>query len=498
MLASLATGATLVILEQGLPDSAATGSAFVFRSQRVFELIEQERVSLLPGSPYIFGVLAETPEDVPVDVSSLRLCMTAGNLLPEETFRRFKQRFGIPLRSIYGSTETGSIALNMEPDEDVCFDSVGRPCEGVEVRITDETLNEFPVGSIGEVAVRNWSMATGYLDMPELSREKFKDGFFFMGDLGKKDEQGRLYITGRKKIFIDSGGEKVDPWEIEQALLMHPAIKEAAVVGIPGPYGGEAIKAVIVAQGSLTELDLLLYCKSRLSDYKVPRIVEFRQELSRNILGKLVRKDLIAGQSLATSAASAQRDSILRSWIISALITGTESPEQLLIVRICEQVATLLQRDVVEIDPLRPLGEFGLGSLTAVELRDWLEASLELTIPVTLFWSYPTATAMATHLVTMLQRSLPPEQNAAMLALPTQERIEAQQAFYEVEHLSDAEVQRQIASMATEMWGSETMQGASTDDDLSSYLMQVEHMSDAEVQEILTQETIESRKIIHE
>jgi long-chain acyl-CoA synthetase len=80
-------------------------------------------------------------------------------------------------------------------------------------------------------------MATGYLDMPELSREEFKDGFFFMGDLGKKDEQGRLYITGRKKIFIDSGGEKVDPWEIEQALLAHPTVKEAAVVGIAGPYG---------------------------------------------------------------------------------------------------------------------------------------------------------------------------------------------------------------------------------------------------------------------
>ncbi len=235
MLASIATGATLVILEPGMRESVA--SPFVFRSQRVFELIAQEQVSLLPGSPYIFGVLAETPEDVQVDMSSLRLCMTAGNLLPEETFTRFKQRFGMPLRSIYGSTETGSVALNMEPDEDVRFDSVGRPCEGAEVRITDETLNEFAIGSIGEVAVRNRSMATGYLDMPELSREEFKDGFFFMGDLGKKDEQGRLYITGRKKIFIDSGGEKVDPWEIEQALLAHPTVKEAAVVGIAGPYG---------------------------------------------------------------------------------------------------------------------------------------------------------------------------------------------------------------------------------------------------------------------
>lgn len=449
MLAPIATGATVVILEQVVRDGVTVELPFVFRSQRVFELIAQEHITMLPASPYIFGVLAETPADTLVNVSSLRLCMTAGNILPEETFTRFKQRFGIPLRSIYGSTETGSVSLNMEPDDDVRYDSVGRPGTIVEVRITDETLHEFPVGSIGEVAVKSPSMAMSYLDMPELNGEKFKDGFFFMGDLGKKDEQGRLYITGRKKIFIDSGGEKVDPQEIERVLLSHPAVNEAAVVGIAGPYGGEAIKAVLVLQEELTELEILLYCKNRLSSYKVPRIVEFRQALPRNLLGKIVRSDLIAGQSLLDATISSQREGTLRARVIEALITSEESAAHLLTLRLCEQIAALLHRDITEIDGRQPLGELGLGSLMAVELRDWLEVNLELTIPVTLFWSYPTASALATHVVSLLHRSVSAGPSTPV-PLP-QETVETQHALHEIEHLSDAEVQQELERITTEI-----------------------------------------------
>src|SRR2546421_112897 len=169
MLASMATGATLVILEQVVRDGVTVEVPFVFRTQRVFELIEQERISILPATPFIFGSLAETPEEVQVDVSALRLCLTGGNFLPAETFTRFKQRFGIPLRSIYGSTETGSVALNMEPDEEVRYDSVGKPSGNIEVRITNGTLEELPTGRVGEIAVKSEAMTTGYLNMPELN-----------------------------------------------------------------------------------------------------------------------------------------------------------------------------------------------------------------------------------------------------------------------------------------------------------------------------------------
>jgi len=420
MLASVTTGATLVMLEQVVRDggkerTAGVGVPFVFRTRRVLEIIEQERISILPATPYIFGTLAETAEEVPVDVSTLRLCLTGGNFLPEETFTRFKQRFGIPLRSIYGSTETGSIALNMEPDEAVRYDSVGRPSGNIEVRITNGTLEELPVGSIGEVAVKSQAMTRGYLNMPELNREVFREGFFFTGDLGKKDERGCLSITGRKKIFIDSGGEKVDPLEIEQVLTTHPAVMEAAVVGIAGPYGGQAIKAVIVPVGALAELEILLYCKQRLSDYKVPRIVEFRNALPKSPLGKILRKDLIDGPGIVagtgSSSTSLHGDNAICTRIL-ALKPGEGSPKQFLEARIREQIATLLLVNVAEVDAQRPLGEFGLGSLMAVELRNWLEVSLELTLPVTILWSYPTAAALASHVVSTLRRSVSSEVHA--------------------------------------------------------------------------------------
>lgn len=495
MLASMATGATVVILEQIVRDSVTVEVPFVFRTPQVLELIEQEHISILPATPYIFGSLAETPEEIQVDAPALRLCLTGGNFLPEEIFTRFKRRFGIPLRSIYGSTETGSVALNMEPDEEVRYDSVGKPSGNIEVRITHGTLEELPARSIGEVTVKSEAMATGYLNMPELNREVFRDGFFFTGDLGKKDEQGRLYITGRKKIFIDSGGEKVDPLEIEQVLKTHTAVSEAAVVGIAGPYGGQAIKAVIVSRGEVTELEILLHCKQRLSDYKVPRIVEFREALPKSPLGKILRKDLIEGPDIpGGSDSSSIGDSTIRARIL-ALAAGEGSSEQFLERRIREQIATLLKVDVAEIDAQRPLGEFGLGSLMAVELRNWLEASLELALPVTILWSYPTAASLASHLVAILQRSIDPEKHepAEVLDMPDTggENDSELQVLAEIERLSEAELQQQVEAMTRDVWQNDTAGDANTKD-LSSYLSQIEHMSDAQVQQLLSQEKLES------
>ena len=300
MLASLATGATLVIMEQ-VKDGLNRPVPVVLQTLPMLELIRQERITMLPSSPYLFGVLAETPDTVHTDLSSLRLCLTAGNFLPAETFQRFKKRFGIPLRSAYGSTETGSIAINMEKDSDVQHDCVGVPLAGVEVKITDDTMAELSTGQVGEIAVKSGSVTSGYVNMPELNAKAFRDGFFLTGDLGRKDEQGRLYVTGRKKVFIDSGGEKVDPQEVEQVLSAHPAVKEVAVVGVPGPYGGEAIKAVIIPREALTEADVLSFCRERLTDYKIPRFVVFREALPRSPLGKLLRKHLIEEPDDASS-----------------------------------------------------------------------------------------------------------------------------------------------------------------------------------------------------
>lgn len=293
LLAAAYSGATLTILEDLKKNGAPMKAPFALRLQRVLELIEKEKITILPGVPFMFSALADIPRDYQVDTSKLRLAFSAGNFLPKETFDKFTSRFGIPLRQLYGCTESGSFAINLEQEDKIRFDSVGRPMNNNEVKIVDESGNSVPDGAIGEIAIKSLALTKGYCNMPELNEEAFREGFFLTGDLGKKDKEGNLYITGRKKIFIETVGNKVDPIEVEDVLLTHPKVKEAVVVGIKCPFKGETIKAVIVPRGECQEREIILYCKDRLTDFKVPRMIEFREVIPKSPLGKILRKDLI-------------------------------------------------------------------------------------------------------------------------------------------------------------------------------------------------------------
>ncbi|WP_193196880.1 class I adenylate-forming enzyme family protein [Nostoc sp. MG11] len=295
LLAAIHNGATLVILEPVLHQGKAIEVPFVFRRSRVLELIEKEKITILPGVPYIFNTLAEASDETESDISTLKLCFSAGNFLSKEIFDKFLQRFGITVRQLYGSTEAGSIAINLDEDIKNTFDSVGLPLKNIEIKIIDDAGKELPTGSIGELVIKSQALTKGYCNQPQLNQQVFKDGSFFTGDLGKKDEAGRIYITGRKQIFIDTGGHKVDPLEIENILITHHQVKEAVVVGIKGLYAGEIIKAVIVPQNRdiCDEKDILSYCKDRLADFKIPKIIEFRSEIPKSPLGKVLRKILI-------------------------------------------------------------------------------------------------------------------------------------------------------------------------------------------------------------
>lgn len=294
LLAALQNGATLVILEQFRQQGEPMEVPFIFRRLRVLELIEQEQITILPAVPYIFNTLAETPADTPADLSSLRLCFSAGNFLGQEIFERFRTRFGVWVTQLYGCTEAGSVAIDLDMT-DKPYGSVGRPMQNVEIKIISDRGTTLPVGEIGEIVIVSQTLTSGYHNMPELNQQAFKDGAFFTGDLGKIDESGRLYITGRKKILIDTGGRKVDPIEIEDVLVTHPHIKEAVVVGAKGFFAGEIIKAVIVIKEGETvdKREISDYCKARLAEFKVPRMIEFRDEIPKSPLGKILRKALV-------------------------------------------------------------------------------------------------------------------------------------------------------------------------------------------------------------
>jgi long-chain acyl-CoA synthetase len=278
------SGATMVILEDPNP--------FLLRRHRALELIEQERATVFPGVPFNFRLMAEAPADA--DLSSLRLCFSAGTALPRASFDAFGERFGLLVRQLYGCTEAGVVAANLDPDPISTFESVGRPVGDIELAILDEDGDVLPAGEEGEVAISSPAMTSGYSDMDDLNREAFDRGFFHTGDLGRLDDDGRLYLTGRKKLLIEIGGYKVDPVEVQDVVIAHPKVRDAVVVGAEGKVEGEEIvKAVVVPVEDCDDREVLDFCRERLANFKVPQMVEFRDEIPKSPLGKVLRKYLV-------------------------------------------------------------------------------------------------------------------------------------------------------------------------------------------------------------
>lgn len=287
VLAAIRSGATLVIEER-------------FEPRRVLRRLETERVSVLPGVPFIFRLLAEVDGARRVDLSALRLCFSAGAPLPRSVFEAFDKRFGMPVRQLYGCTEAGSVTINLDPDAVGSADSVGRPMRGVEVSIVDDRGEPREVGAIGEVAFSSPALGRLAPEASEEERAAFREGRFFSGDLGMLDASGRLTLTGRKKIFVSTAAGKVDPVEVERCLGSHPGVREVVVVGVEARGRDELVKAVVVAEGAGTpdaqaalRRELIALCRQRLAEFKVPRRIEFRGEIPKSPLGKVLRKYLV-------------------------------------------------------------------------------------------------------------------------------------------------------------------------------------------------------------
>jgi long-chain acyl-CoA synthetase len=264
----------------------------VLQRDHALEVLERERATVFPAVPFIFRLLAEAPGHG--DLSALRLCLSAAAALPRPTFEAFEQRFGVPIRQAYGSTETGAVSANLDEDPWTTWRSVGRPLHGVEIAVRDAAGEPAADGRIGEIAVRSPAMTHGYAGRPELNRDVFAGGWFLTNDRGRVDEEGRLHIAGRKKLLIDVKGDKVDPVEVEDVLAVHPKVHEVVVVGVEsGAEGEDLIKAVVVPDGGCEARELIRFARERLSNYKVPQMVEFRDEIPRGASGDVLRKYLI-------------------------------------------------------------------------------------------------------------------------------------------------------------------------------------------------------------
>jgi long-chain acyl-CoA synthetase len=284
LLAALRSGAPLIL---GRFERDATLSA-----------IKQERVTLFPAVPFIFHSLAETRRADRADLQTLRLCFSAGAPLSQATFDLFHDRFGLPIRQLYGCSEAGSVTINLDDDATGSWDSVGRPMRGIDVAVIDDDGVRHARGASGEITFRSHALTAGYVGEGETADEMFDGGWFRTGDLGRIDEAGNLFVTGRTKLFISTSGFKVDPFEVEAVLRTQPGVGDVVVVGAQGDRGEEIVKAVVVldlpdADESRLRRDLLAACKEQLAPFKVPRIVEFRDEIPRSPLGKILRKYLV-------------------------------------------------------------------------------------------------------------------------------------------------------------------------------------------------------------
>jgi HIP---CoA ligase len=274
-------------LKAGLVTSFLRGATMVpvavFDVDAVVDLIERERITMLPGPPTLYHSLLTVADKS--KLATLRAGVTGAADIPVELVRRIHGE--LPFQTLmtgYGLTEAGNVTLSRPGDsfEDVAT-TAGLPCEGVEVRIADD----------GEVLVRGYSVMAGYLDDPAATASAIDgDGWLHTGDLGRLDAAGRLTINGRKKDMFIVGGFNAYPAEIEGFLLEHPAVAQAAVIGMPDDRLGQVGKAFVVAKTTVSETELIGWCRDRMAGFKVPRAVEFLDTLPLNATGKVMKDQL--------------------------------------------------------------------------------------------------------------------------------------------------------------------------------------------------------------
>ena len=259
-----------------------------FDAGEVLRVIEAERVSTTFCVPTMINSMTSHPDYATRDLSSLKAIISAGSALPNQIYQRLKAR-DIAVLECYGTSESGGGVMISAEEKASNPKSVGRPMVGFEIDIVDEADQPVADGEIGEFVIRGDPVAKGYYKQPEIEAETFKNGWFHTGDVGRRDSDGYLYLTDRKKDMIKSGGINVFPKDIEEVLYELPGLEECAVVGLPHEKWGEATTVFIVrrADGALDEESVLTRLKLVLAAFQIPKAVLFVDELPKTPFGKL-------------------------------------------------------------------------------------------------------------------------------------------------------------------------------------------------------------------
>jgi long-chain acyl-CoA synthetase len=265
-----------------------------FDPGKALEIIERDHVNIFQGVPTMYGAMLHHPESTSADVSTLKVSVSGGSAMPVELMRGFEEAFGCKVLEGYGLSESSPVASFNHADRERKPGSIGTPIKGVEMKVVDDDGNEVDQGEVGEILIRGHNVMKGYWDRPEATEETVRDGWLYTGDMGKTDEDGYFYIVDRKKDLIIRGGYNVYPREIEEVLYEHPAVREAAVLGIPhDEYGEEVGAAVTLKDGAnATPEQLRDYVKEQVAAYKYPRRVWLVDELPKGPTGKILKREI--------------------------------------------------------------------------------------------------------------------------------------------------------------------------------------------------------------
>lgn len=282
------TGTTMVMI----PDPRDTKS--------ILGAISKQKATLFPGVPTMYVALINRPDIKKYDLSSVRACFSGAAPLPVEVQKKFEQLTGGRLVEGFGLTESSPVS-HANPLDDPKKNrpgSIGIPLSDTDSKIVDlETgTKDLKPNEVGELVIKGPQVMQGYWNKPDETKMTLRNGWLYTGDIAKMDEDGYFYIVDRKKDMIDVSGLKVWPREVEEVLYEHPAVSEAAVLGIPDPYRVETIKAYVILkpgyEGKVTQEEIIKFCKEKIASYKAPRSVEFRTSLPKTLVGKVLRRTL--------------------------------------------------------------------------------------------------------------------------------------------------------------------------------------------------------------